>query len=95
MDLLVQTGFRRAVVSLTLDDVQKVSSALIDFHCMLKVKAAMDQFKNGLKTLGLLNMLEENPSLWKPLFVSSSTPLNTGENDLYWMDLDTLHLLFI
>ena len=50
MDLLVQTGFRRAVVSLTLDDVQKVSSALIDFHCMLKVKAAMDQFKNGLKT---------------------------------------------
>ena len=80
MDLLIQTGFRKAISSLTLDDVENVSSALIDFHCMLKVKAAMDQFRDGLKCLGLLYMLEENPSLWKPLFVSSGTPLTAGEN---------------
>ena len=60
---LVQTGFRKSVTCLTLDDAPSVSNALVEYHCMIKVKAAMDQFKNGLNALGLWGMLQECPAI--------------------------------
>ena len=42
LDLLVQTGYRKSVAYLTLGDVPSVSNALVEYHCLIKVKAAMD-----------------------------------------------------
>ena len=55
--LLNETGYRKAVCSLTLSDRPAIMSALLDYHLMIKVKAEMDQFKEGLQTLGYLEIL--------------------------------------
>lgn len=34
-----------------------VASLLINYHCMTKVKATMDQYIEGLESLGLLNRI--------------------------------------
>ena len=92
LDLLAQTGFPKATCSLTLDDGKRLASALIDFHCMLKVKAAMDQFKDGLKAFGLLSLLEEKPALWKPLFVDCGSCLTAGKSlRLYIHQINGMH----
>lgn len=45
--LLYATGFRKAMCSLTLLDRPAIVAALLDFHLLVKVKAEMDQFKEG------------------------------------------------
>ena len=39
---------------------------------MAKVKCIMDQFMEGLKVLGLLDKIKQQPSVWEPLFIYSS-----------------------
>ena len=78
LDLLVQTGYRKRVAYLTLGDVPSVSNALVEYHCLIKVKAAMDQFRNGLKALGFLEMIQNCPAIWKPLFVPDAAELTAG-----------------
>ena len=73
-DLISQTGYRKLPSAQTKPEV---SSALIDYHLMAKVKAQMDQFADGLSVLGLLDSIKLNPSLWEGLFVASSTGVLT------------------
>lgn len=76
--LLNETGYRKAVCSLKLSDRPSVIGALLDYHLMIKVKAEMDQFKDGLQTLGYLEILQSNPSLWEDYFINANQPLTTG-----------------
>ena len=64
LDLLTATGFRKAVSCLTLGDRHDVISALLDYHLMGKVKAEMDQFMEGLETLGFFDAVKRNPKLF-------------------------------
>ena len=43
-ELILSTGFRKPLCSLALEDKASLKSILLDYHCMLKVKAEMDQF---------------------------------------------------
>ena len=54
--------------TLTTEDRAVLSTALLDYHLMVKVKMEMDEFREGLQTLGTLDMIKENPSLWAPYF---------------------------
>ena len=45
---------------------------------MIKVKAEMDQFKDGLQTRGFLEMLQSDPSVWESYFINTNEPLTTG-----------------
>ena len=45
MDLVVQTGFRKPLIHLTIKDRHDLISSLLDYHLMAKVKTEMDQFK--------------------------------------------------
>lgn len=76
--LLNETGYRKAVCSLRLSDRPAVVGALLDYHMMIKVKAEMDQFKEGLQTLGYLDVLQSDPSIWEPYFIHANQPLTTG-----------------
>ena len=67
--LLNDTGYRKALCSLKLSDRHR------DYHLMIKVKAEMDQFKEGLQSLGYLECLQSNPSLWEEYFLDASVPL--------------------
>ena len=78
-ELLLSTGFRKLICSLAMEDKECLRSVLLDYHCLLKVKAEMDQFAEGLKSLGVLNMMKRHPDLISSLFVDGgSTPLTPG-----------------
>ena len=79
--LLFETGYRKAVCSMTLSDRPAVLSALLDYHLMIKVKAEMDQFKEGLQTLGFLEVVQSDPLLWDEYFLDKSMPLTAGISD--------------
>ena len=71
-DLLLQTGYRKPITLITMQDRDGLVSAMIDFHLMAKVKCIMDHFVEGLKTGGLLDSIIQQPNLWEPFFVHSS-----------------------
>ena len=73
--LLFDTGFRKPICRLSMTDKCALKSALVDFHCLLKVKAAMDKYMEGLDELGILEMLKEHLGAMRPLFVSPSEHL--------------------
>ena len=69
MDLLVATGFRKPVCNLKLADRPAILSALMEYHLMAKMKAEMDQFKEGLNVLGFLDIVKRKAGLWEPFFI--------------------------
>ena len=52
----------------------------MDYHCMLKVKAAMDQFAEGLEELHVLEVMRKHSILMKPLFVNNTKLLTAGDH---------------
>ena len=72
-ELLFATGFRKAVCSLGLQHVSLIKSSLIDYHCLLKVKAEMDQFLEGLSLFGMLDAIRKKPEVMKPLFMAQTS----------------------
>ena len=57
-----------SINKLTLNDRSDLKSALIDHHCMLKVKGYMDQFIEGLDALGVMSVIRKYPQAMKPFF---------------------------
>ena len=78
LDLLVATGFRKPVCSLSKSDCSSIASTLLDYHFVFKVNSEMDQYKDGLNTFGLLDNLRCNPELWKPYFVFKPSVITPG-----------------
>ena len=54
---------------------------MTDYHCLLKVKAAMDQFVEGLEASGVHTMLKQYSLQLQEFFVSCDRDLKAG-NDL-------------
>lgn len=78
MDLLVATGFRKPVCNLKITDRLAILSALVEYHLMAKMKAEMDQFKEGLNALGFLDIVRRNTSLWEPFFMHHESKITAG-----------------
>lgn len=68
--LLMETGYRKPLTHLTLQDIPTLKAALVDYHCMLKAKGAIDQFAEGLQRLKVLDLIKKFPLLTKPCFIS-------------------------
>ena len=68
-ELLLSTGFRKPICSLAMEDKECLRLVLLDYHCLLKVKAEMDQFAEGLKSLGVLDMMKRHPDLFSSLLM--------------------------
>ena len=54
---------------------------LCQFFVIDKARSAIEQFKDGLKTLGVLSLLKGNPLLFRPYFCHRSKPLTAIEVD--------------
>jgi hypothetical protein len=67
-DLLLETGYKKPLKLLGMSDRENLQSVLLLYHCVLKVKAEMDQFREGLSSLGVLTALQSNSSLMKCFF---------------------------
>ena len=75
---LADTGYLKPVRNLTMEDKAEIANTLIDFHCTLKVKAAMDQFLDGVEAVGLRVYLRSHPEIIKPLFTYTEHTLTAG-----------------
>lgn len=79
-EMLLSTGYRKALSRLSLEDKANIRAALLDYHCMLKVKAEMDQFGEGLADAGVLQYVKQYPGIMKPLFTCDEyKPVSAGK----------------
>ena len=78
LQLLYDTGFPKSINDVRVSDKRRLLSALIDYHLMVKVKAEMDQYREGLQTLGFLEVLKSNPGQWQSYFVAEKKNLTAG-----------------
>lgn len=77
-DLLLETGFKKPLKQLGLSDCERLQTVLLLYHCVLKVKAEMDQFREGLSALGVLTAMENNSSLMKCFFQPQALRISSG-----------------
>lgn len=75
---LMETGYMRPFASLTMDDKEEIISILIDYHCLIKPKAAMDQFAEGLQRTGVLHYIKHHHSILRDSFRYRPSTLTAG-----------------
>ena len=74
---LTEAGYSKPLHMISVSDKKGILASLCDFHLFMKVKAVMDQFKDGLALGGVLQLMKSNFDLLQPLFVDE-TPLTVG-----------------
>ena len=63
--LIVETGYRKPLCMITVEDIPGLKQTLRD-HVLVKVKAELDQFCEGLNTLGVLEKMKKYPVIMAP-----------------------------
>ena len=53
-ELLLESGFKKPISTLGISDQKRLRGLLLGYHCLLKMKGEMDQFREGLASLGVL-----------------------------------------
>ena len=69
VDCLVQCGVTKPLTQIKLADLPSLVRNIALQTTILKVKAALDQFVNGIKETGLLSCIQGYPDFFKDLFV--------------------------
>ncbi len=76
--VLLETGFSKPVSRLKLSDREVIRGSLLDYHCLVKVKAQMDQFGEGVEQAGVGKFLKTHSEALKPMFVANNNQLTQG-----------------
>ena len=76
--LLYETGYSKPSPTLTAMDKEDIISSVVEYHCMIKGKAGMDQFIEGLEAGGILSFVRRYPLAFKELFTPSPSKLSAG-----------------
>ena len=69
----VDAGFTSG---LTVNSMNEALSTLAFHHCVLSIKAEIDQFCSGLEPLGVLDAVRKYKEQFKPFFYITSTVSN-------------------
>ncbi len=64
-------GVTMPSTSVTLENKEEVAGALAMHYLVYSCKGELDQFKQGLSCLGMLELARRHPQLMRPLFLSS------------------------
>ncbi len=67
---LVEVGFVKAAHTVTLDDKPTMIRSLTTHH-ILRCKAELDQFREGLQALNVAEYMTNNIEMMRPLFTAS------------------------
>lgn len=84
-------GFTKPLSTVRLADKDEIISTIVTFHLFIKVKAVMDQFKEGLGVAGLLQHMKKYYDLMTPLFVNERSSLTASKR--YIWSYGMFHLL--
>ena len=79
MTCLAEAGYFRALSMVSVDDKKDIIAAVTTFYIFIKVKAAMDQFQQGLEAAGVLSYMRKYTDLIRPMFVDESVPFTAGK----------------
>ncbi len=77
--LVYETGFRQSLLNITLLHKEVLKTTLREYNAIIKTKAEIDQFSQGLEQLGVLKCIQKHKNLIAPLFVHQPNVLNKGE----------------
>ena len=62
--LLYETGYRKSLTELVVDDRDEICNILATYHTLIKIKAQIDQFVVGLQCIkGLHGYMKRYPAL--------------------------------
>ena len=76
--MLLETGCHMVLSALKVGDKANLLSLMMDYHCIIKPKAAMDQFVEGLSSTGVMHYIKHYPDIMKPLFCQLKSPLTAS-----------------
>ena len=71
MTCLAEAGYFRALSMVSVNDKKDIA-AVTTFYIFIEVKAAMDQFQQGLEAAGVLSYMRKYTDLIRPMFVDES-----------------------
>ena len=75
---MAEVGYTKPLTLMCLSDRRGVIDEVLTFHLFIKVKAAMDQFLEGLECAGFLSYMKRYTDIVRPLFVDESPPLTAS-----------------
>ena len=75
---LSETGYMKPFEALTLDDKEEIISILMEYHCLVKPKACIDQFAEGLQSTGVLHYIRNYGGMIRNQFKFQPLILTTG-----------------
>ena len=77
--LVTDTGYRVALTQLKVTDKENLCKAVREYHTLIKVLLEINQFGEGLESLGVLTMMRKYPNLLQPYFINTGKkPVNKG-----------------
>ena len=80
IDKLSDCGITKPTSLLTLEDKWVVAHSIAQYHCLLRHKAELDQFSDGLVTLGTRDAIRKYPVLLSEFFTNCKViTLTAGE----------------
>ena len=91
-DLLLQCGFQIPVSAINLSMKNTLVTVLVDYHCIVKCSAMMDQFRQGLNLLDVLSMVQKYPHQMKKFFVDQHSVISAGSQTFFHMNVAELLL---
>ena len=74
--LIFETGYRKALTAIQLDDREELVLTLRQYHTVIRDQVELDQFVDGLNAYAFLSIIRQYPQLLKPLLVSQEVPLS-------------------
>ncbi len=77
-DFQYEIGVAKPICSLNLTHRDHIVQSSALHYSVLVVKAELDQLASGLRTLGILDLVQANPKLLRPLFTYMEPPPPTG-----------------
>ena len=79
IDIIIDSGYTRPLASVRMSDRAGLIGVILQHAVIYRVKAVLDQIKEGLKILGVGEAMCKYPDLLKPFFVAGlKPPLTTG-----------------
>ncbi len=78
-DFRFDIGLGFSTASMNFGDRDKIVQSLAGYYTIVKVKAQIDQFVEGLRVLGILDLVQANPHRGRELFVYSKPQEMTAD----------------
>ena len=79
VSMVTETGYRQVLSKVTLANKADLSKILSDYYTMIKILPQINQFGEGLDTVGVLSMISKHPDHMRPFFTDCQyMPINKG-----------------